>query len=70
MSVVTDTKLIAPHGGTLVDRTGEPPGDVDTLEVVTLTSRRAHSSTEVATCTSMNVPHSSTSSRAFCLVSS
>ena len=39
MSVATDTKLIAPHGGTLVDRTGERPDDVETLEVVTLTSR-------------------------------
>src|SRR2546430_6040072 len=39
MSVVTDTKLIAPHGGTLVDRTGERPDDLDTLEVVPLTSR-------------------------------
>jgi sulfate adenylyltransferase len=39
MSVATETKLIAPHGGTLVDRTGERPDDVETLEVVTLTSR-------------------------------
>lgn len=33
--------LIAPHGGTLVDRTGERPADVESLEVVTLTSREA-----------------------------
>ena len=39
MSVITDIKLIAPHGGILVDRTGDRPDDVDTLEVVTLTSR-------------------------------
>jgi sulfate adenylyltransferase len=39
MSVIADTKLIAPHGGTLVDRTGDRPDDVETLEVVTLTSR-------------------------------
>src|SRR6476646_7197061 len=39
MSVITDTKLIAPHGGTIVDRTGEQPDDFDTLEIVTLASR-------------------------------
>ena len=39
MSVIADTKLIAPHGGTLVDRTGDRPDDVETLQVVTLTSR-------------------------------
>ena len=39
MSVIADTKLIAPHGGTLVDRTGDRPDDVETLEVMTLTSR-------------------------------
>ncbi|MGB8003236.1 MAG: hypothetical protein WCF27_03145, partial [Gaiellaceae bacterium] len=39
MSVATDIKLIAPHGGTLIDRTGDRPGDVEKLEVVTLTSR-------------------------------
>ena len=33
--------LIAPHGGTLVDRTGERPEEVESLEVVTLTSREA-----------------------------
>jgi sulfate adenylyltransferase len=31
--------LISPHGGTLVDRTGERPDDLERLEVVTLTSR-------------------------------
>jgi sulfate adenylyltransferase len=39
MSVATDTKLIAPHGGELVDRTGERPADLDSLETLTLTSR-------------------------------
>ena len=36
---VTRTGLIEPHGGTLVDRTGDRPGDIEQLEVVTLTSR-------------------------------
>jgi sulfate adenylyltransferase len=39
MIVDTETRLIAPHGGTLVDRTGERPADIESLEVVTLTSR-------------------------------
>jgi sulfate adenylyltransferase len=40
MSVATETKLIAPHGGELVDRTaGERPGDLDSLEMLELTSR-------------------------------
>jgi sulfate adenylyltransferase len=39
VTVATDVKLIAPHGGTLVDRTGDRPDDLDALEVVTLTSR-------------------------------
>ena len=39
MSVTTDTKLIAPHGGELVDRTGERPADLASLETLTLTSR-------------------------------
>src|SRR6266852_2852410 len=34
-----DTEQHEPHGGMLVDRTGELPDDVDTLEIVTLTSR-------------------------------
>jgi sulfate adenylyltransferase len=38
---VSDTGhgLISPHGGRLVDRTGEPPADLAQLEIVTLTSR-------------------------------
>jgi sulfate adenylyltransferase len=39
MSIATESKLIAPHGGELVDRTGDRPDDLETLEVVTLTSR-------------------------------
>jgi sulfate adenylyltransferase len=39
MSTTTETHLIAPHGGELVDRTGDRPDDLDSLEVVTLTSR-------------------------------
>ena len=39
MSVATETKLIAPHGGALVDRTGDPPDDLDSLETLTLSSR-------------------------------
>jgi sulfate adenylyltransferase len=39
MSVATEARLIAPHGGDLVDRTGERPEGVDRLETVTLTSR-------------------------------
>jgi len=39
MSVATETRLIAPHGGTLVDRTGERPDDLDSLETLTLSSR-------------------------------
>src|SRR5918995_570868 len=31
--------LISPHGGALVDRTGERPDNLERLEVVTLTSR-------------------------------
>jgi sulfate adenylyltransferase len=38
-AVATTEALISPHGGVLVDRTGERPGDVDELEVVTLTGR-------------------------------
>ena len=38
---VSDTRhgLISPHGGELVDRTGERPDDVEELEVISLTSR-------------------------------
>ncbi len=39
MTAVATDRLIAPHGGELVDRTGERPDDLETLEVVTLTSR-------------------------------
>ena len=35
----TGTGLIEPHGGSLVDRTGERPDDLESLETVTLTSR-------------------------------
>jgi sulfate adenylyltransferase len=37
--LATTDKLIRPHGGRLVDRTGERPSGVESLEVVTLTSR-------------------------------
>jgi sulfate adenylyltransferase len=37
--VDTATRLIAPHGGELVDRTGERPDGVESLETLTLTSR-------------------------------
>jgi sulfate adenylyltransferase len=39
MSLVATDTLIKPHGGTLVDRTGERPDDLDSLDVVTLTPR-------------------------------
>ena len=39
MSVATEAKLIAAHGGELVDRTGERPDDLETLGTLTLTSR-------------------------------
>ena len=40
MSVVAaEARLIRPHGGRLVDRTGDPPDGVESLERVTLTSR-------------------------------
>ncbi|HEU5010485.1 MAG TPA: sulfate adenylyltransferase [Gaiellaceae bacterium] len=39
MSAVTTDRLIAPHGGALVDRTGDAPDDLGSLEVVVLTSR-------------------------------
>jgi sulfate adenylyltransferase len=39
MTAVTVDHLIKPHGGSLVDRTGERPEGVDTLERLTLTSR-------------------------------
>jgi len=39
VTVAATDRLIAPHGGTLVDRTGEKPDDLDALEHVPLTSR-------------------------------
>jgi sulfate adenylyltransferase len=39
VSTVSTERLISPHGGTLVDRTGERPADLDVLETVVLTSR-------------------------------
>ena len=39
MTVVSTDRLIAPHGGTLVDRTGERPDDLETLEQIPLTGR-------------------------------
>ena len=39
MSAVATERLIAPHGGHLVDRTGSRPDKLDRLETVTLTSR-------------------------------
>ena len=38
-AVVATETLIRPHGGTLVDRTGDRPDGLDSLEVVTLTPR-------------------------------
>jgi sulfate adenylyltransferase len=39
VTAVTTDRLIAPHGGTLVDRTGDAPDELSSLETVTLTSR-------------------------------
>jgi sulfate adenylyltransferase len=39
MSLATESQLIAPHGGELVDRTGPRPDGVDALETVRLTPR-------------------------------
>jgi sulfate adenylyltransferase len=39
VSAVTTDQLIKPHGGELVDRTGERPDDVESLETVTLSPR-------------------------------
>jgi sulfate adenylyltransferase len=50
--VTTETaqeRLIRPHGGTLVDRLGEQPDGVDTLERVTLTSREVSDLDMIAT---------------------
>ena len=35
MSTVTTDQLIKPHGGELVDRMGERPDDLESLETVT-----------------------------------
>jgi sulfate adenylyltransferase len=39
VSVATEQHLIPPHGGYLVDRTGERPDNVESLEPIPLTSR-------------------------------
>jgi sulfate adenylyltransferase len=39
VTAVATERLIAPHGGTLVDRTGSAPGEPDELQTLTLTSR-------------------------------
>ncbi|HXG75711.1 MAG TPA: sulfate adenylyltransferase [Gaiellaceae bacterium] len=39
MTVAAADRLIRPHGGVLVDRTGERPDDLEALEVVELTAR-------------------------------
>jgi sulfate adenylyltransferase len=39
LSVVTEPQLIRPHGGELLDRSGERPDGVEALETVRLTSR-------------------------------
>ena len=39
MTVAATDRLIAPHGGALVDRTGERPDDLDSLDTVELTAR-------------------------------
>jgi sulfate adenylyltransferase len=39
VTVATQQHLIAPHGGYLVDRTGERPDNVESLEQIPLTSR-------------------------------
>jgi sulfate adenylyltransferase len=39
VSLATESQLIPPHGGRLVERAGERPEDVDGLEAVRLTSR-------------------------------
>jgi sulfate adenylyltransferase len=49
MIVDTETRLIAPHGGTLVDRTGDRPDDLDMLERIGLTSREV-SDLELLAC--------------------
>jgi sulfate adenylyltransferase len=36
---MSHARLIPPHGGELVDRTGQPPADLESLETLALTSR-------------------------------
>jgi sulfate adenylyltransferase len=38
-TATTTTRLIAPHGGELIDRTGERPDRLESLQTITLTSR-------------------------------
>ena len=38
-TVTTDHQLIKPHGGELVDRTGDRPDDLESLETVRLSPR-------------------------------
>jgi sulfate adenylyltransferase len=38
-ALVATDRLIRPHGGELIDRTGERPDDLDALEVIVLSSR-------------------------------
>jgi sulfate adenylyltransferase len=39
VTITTTASLIAPHGGALVDRRGERPSDLESLELLTLTAR-------------------------------
>jgi len=39
VTAVATEQLIRPHGGSLVDRTGDAPDDLDSLETITLTPR-------------------------------
>ena len=39
MSLATESQLVSPHGGELVDRTGERPDDLESLETIRLTPR-------------------------------
>ena len=39
MIVDTETRIIGPHGGVLIDRSGERPDDLDSLETLALSSR-------------------------------
>jgi sulfate adenylyltransferase len=39
VTAVATEQLIRPHGGNLVDRTGDAPDDLDSLETITLTPR-------------------------------